>query len=54
MSPEDVGVYLGRLWDQNLIIYHVSGTVLGFGAMLVTKTQFQPSGCLPFGAETDK
>lgn len=48
MSPEDVGIYLGGLWGQDPIIYNVSGTGLGFaGGMLVTKTQSQPSGCLP-------
>lgn len=33
MSPEDVGIYLGGLWGQDPIIYHVSGTGLGFGGV---------------------
>lgn len=53
--PEDVGIYLGGLWGQDPIIYHVSDTMLAFGGILMTRTQSQPpKRLLTFSGETDK
>lgn len=54
MSPEDVGIYLGGLWGQDPITYHVSGTVLGFKGPISDKGTVLALRSLSFSGHTNK
>lgn len=54
MSPEDAGIYLGGLWGQDPITYHVSGTVLGFKGPVSDKDTVLALRSLTFSGAINK